>query len=66
LPPRAGTGGDSIVFRNVPEEATHVAALQSQQVQAADGIPPQNTLSLQADKSFRVLQKELQNNNCTL
>jgi peptide/nickel transport system substrate-binding protein len=57
---------DSIVFRNVPEEATRVAALQSQQVHAADGIPPQNILSLQSDPSVRVLRKELLNNNYTL
>jgi peptide/nickel transport system substrate-binding protein len=54
------------VFRNVPEESTRVAALQSRQVQAADGIPPQNILSLQADPGFRLLRKELLNNNYTL
>ncbi len=57
---------DSIVFRNVPEEATRVAALQSHEVHAADDIPPQNILSLQADRSMRVLRKELLNNNYTL
>jgi peptide/nickel transport system substrate-binding protein len=57
---------DSIVFRNVPEEATRVAALQSGQVQAADGIPPQNIVSLQDAPGTRVLRKELLNNNYTL
>ena len=57
---------DSLVFRNVPEESTRVAALQSRQVHAADGIPPQNILALQADHWFRVLQKELLNNNYSL
>jgi peptide/nickel transport system substrate-binding protein len=57
---------DSLVFRNVPEESTRVAALQSRQVHAADGIPPQNILALQADQGFRVLQKELLNNNYSL
>jgi peptide/nickel transport system substrate-binding protein len=57
---------DSLVFRNVPEESTRVAALQSRQVHAADGIPPQNILALQADHGFRVLQKELLNNNYSL
>jgi peptide/nickel transport system substrate-binding protein len=69
-PPTATHAGpaylDSVVFRNVPEESTRVAALQSRQVHAADGIPPQNIVSLRADPAFRVLQKELLNNNYTL
>ncbi|OWJ69179.1 ABC transporter substrate-binding protein [Inquilinus limosus] len=57
---------DQLTFKNVPEEATRVAALQSGQVHAADGIPPQNIVALQSDAGFRVLQKELLNNNYTL
>jgi peptide/nickel transport system substrate-binding protein len=69
-PPTAGHAGpaylDRLVIRNVPEESTRVAALQSRQVQAADGIPPQNIVALRADKAVRVLQKELLNNNYSL
>jgi peptide/nickel transport system substrate-binding protein len=57
---------DGLVFRNVPEEATRVAALQSRQVHAADSIPPQNIVQLKADPDLRLLQKELLNNNYTL
>ncbi len=57
---------DGVVFRNVPEESTRVAALQSLQVQAADNIPPQNVMALKADPGLRLLQKELLNLNYTL
>jgi peptide/nickel transport system substrate-binding protein len=55
-----------LVFKNVPEEATRVAALQSRQVQAADGIPPQNIAALRAASGFRLVEKELLNLNYTL
>jgi peptide/nickel transport system substrate-binding protein len=57
---------DRLTFKNVPEEATRVAVLQSKQVHAADGIPPQNIVALKGDSGFRVLEKELLNNNYTL
>ena len=57
---------DGLVFRNVPEEATRVAALQSRQVHAADNIPPQNIAALKADPDLRLLLKELLNLNYTL
>jgi len=69
-PPNAAHAGpaylDLLTFKNVPEEATRVAALRSKQVHAADTIPPQNIVSLKADSEFRVLQKELLNHNYTL
>jgi peptide/nickel transport system substrate-binding protein len=69
-PPTASHSGpaylDGIVFRNVPEESTRVAALQSRQVHAADSIPPQNIAAIMGDPGLRLLQKELLNNNYTL
>ncbi|MEJ0020766.1 MAG: ABC transporter substrate-binding protein [Acetobacteraceae bacterium] len=69
-PPTASHAGpaylDGIVFKNVPEESTRVAALQSRQVHAADSIPPQNVTAIKADPGLRLLQKELLNNNYTL
>lgn len=69
-PPTAAHQGpaylDRITFKNVPEEATRVAALQSTQLHAVDFIPPQNLVALKADPSFRVQQKELLNNNYAL
>jgi len=57
---------ERLTFKNVPEESTRVAAVQSRQVHAADGIPPQNVVSLKGNPSFRVLEKELLNLNYTL
>jgi peptide/nickel transport system substrate-binding protein len=57
---------ERLTFKNVPEEATRVAALQSRQVHAADTIPPQALAALRADPTFRVLDKELLNNNYAL
>lgn len=57
---------ERLVFRNVPEESTRVAALQSRQLHAADGIPPQNVVSFKSASGFRVYEKELLNNNYTL
>jgi peptide/nickel transport system substrate-binding protein len=69
-PPNAAHNGpallDAIVFCNVPEKAVRVAALQSRQVHAADGIPPQNIVGFQRDGAFRLVQRELLNNNFTL
>lgn len=69
-PPTAAHEGPAylqrLVFRNVPEEATRVAALQSRQVHAADGIPPQNIAVLRSASGFRLVEKELLNLNYTL
>lgn len=69
-PPTATNEGapflDRIVFRNVPEESTRVAALQSRQVQAVDALPPQHILGFRANPAFRLIEKELLNNNYTL
>ncbi len=69
-PPGAAHQGpahlERLTFKNVPEEATRVAAVQSRQVHAADGIPPQNVVSFKSNPAFRLLEKELLNNNYTL
>jgi peptide/nickel transport system substrate-binding protein len=57
---------DVLTFKNVPEEATRIAVLQSQQAQAADIIPPQNILSLRSDPAFQIIQRELLNENYAL
>jgi peptide/nickel transport system substrate-binding protein len=57
---------DGLMFKNVPEESTRVAALQSRQVHAADTIPPQDIVAFKADPGLRLLQKELLNLNYTL
>ncbi len=54
---------ERLIFRNVPEEATRVAVLQSGQAQVADLIPPQNLPSLQSDPNFALLKKELLESN---
>ncbi|HSD38581.1 MAG TPA: ABC transporter substrate-binding protein [Rhodocyclaceae bacterium] len=69
-PPTAAHQGpaylDKLTFRNVPEESTRVAVLQSNQVQAIDGIPPQNFVLFKNDPNYRVYLKELLNNNYAL
>lgn len=69
-PPNAAHQGpaylDRLVFKNVPEESTRVAALQSRQVHAVDAVPPQNVVSFRSTPGFRLLEKELLNNNYTL
>jgi peptide/nickel transport system substrate-binding protein len=55
-----------LTFRNVPEEATRVAVLQSGQAGAADLIPPQNLLALRQSSDFRVVEGELLNHNYSL
>ena len=55
-----------LTFKNVPEESTRVAVLQSGPVHASDLIPPQNLAALKADPAFTVLEKELLNTNYAL
>src|SRR5262249_32816785 len=57
---------DRIIFKDVPEESTRVAALQSGQIHAADSIPPQNVAGFKADSCFRWIEKEFLNDNYTL
>lgn len=57
---------EKLTFKNVPEESTRVAVLQSGQAHVADLIPPQNLLSLKSDPNFHVLEKELLNTNYAL
>ncbi len=57
---------EKLTFRNVPEQATRVAALKSGQVQVADLIPSQNIAEVKADLDLRLLQKELLNTNYSL
>jgi peptide/nickel transport system substrate-binding protein len=69
-PPTASHAGpayvEKLTFRNVPEQATRVAALRSGQVQVADLIPSQNLAEVKADPDLRLLQKELLNTNYSL
>ena len=69
-PPTAAHSGPAylkrLTFKNVPEEATRVAALQSRQVHAADAVPPQNIAGIRADSSLRLLEQEFLNNNYSL
>jgi peptide/nickel transport system substrate-binding protein len=55
-----------LTFKNVPEESTRVAVLQSGQVHASDLIPPQNLASIKSDPKFTVLERELLNTNYAL
>ncbi len=57
---------DRLTFKNVPEEATRVAVLQSRQAQAADIIPPQNILGFRNDPAFQLIERELLNENYSL
>jgi peptide/nickel transport system substrate-binding protein len=57
---------DRLTFKNVPEEATRVAALQSRQAQAADIIPPQNILAFRGDPAYQLIERELLNENYSL
>ncbi|HYQ43963.1 MAG TPA: ABC transporter substrate-binding protein [Polyangiaceae bacterium] len=69
-PPSAAHSGpahlEKLVFKNVPEESTRVAVLQSGQVHASDLIPAQNLAALKRDERFHVLEKELLNTNYSL
>jgi len=57
---------EKLTFKNVPEESTRVAVLQSGQVHASDLIPAQNLAALKRDDRFTVLEKELLNTNYSL
>jgi len=57
---------DNLVFTNVPEQLTRVAALQSGQVQGADLIPSQNIAQFKADPTYQFLQKEMLDTNYAL
>jgi peptide/nickel transport system substrate-binding protein len=57
---------ERITFKNVPEEATRVAVLQSGQAGASDLIPPQNLLALRDAPEFHVVKGELLNENYAL
>jgi peptide/nickel transport system substrate-binding protein len=50
---------DQLIFADVPEQLTRVAALQSGQVQVADLIPSQNIAAFKADPDFVFQQKEM-------
>jgi len=69
-PPNAAHSGparlEKLTFKNVPEESTRVAVLQSGQVHATDLIPPQNLAALKSDDRFTVLERELLNTNYSL
>lgn len=57
---------ERLTFRNVPEEATRVAVLQSGQAGAADLIPPQNLASFKSSNDYTLLEGELLNHNYSL
>jgi len=57
---------DRLIFQNVPEQLTRVAALQSGQVQVADLIPSQNIAGFKVDPDFVFLQKEMLDTNYAL
>ncbi len=57
---------DHLIFTNVPEQLTRVAALQSGQVQGADLIPSQNIAQFKADPGFQFLQKQMLDTNYAL
>ncbi|MEW9701429.1 ABC transporter substrate-binding protein [Paenibacillus sp. SI8] len=69
-PPTAKHSGpallDKLIIKSVPEEASRIAALQSKQAQVADGIPPQNVVSLGSDPNFTVLKTDLAGINYSL
>lgn len=57
---------EKLTFKNVPEQSTRMAALQSGQVQVADLIPAQYIPAVRSDPSLQLLQKELLNTNYSL
>ncbi|HEX7872342.1 MAG TPA: ABC transporter substrate-binding protein [Sphingobium sp.] len=69
-PTTAGRSGpawlDTLTFRNVPEEATRVAVLESGQAGGADLVPPQNISYFQGNPDFRVRRRELLETNYSL
>jgi peptide/nickel transport system substrate-binding protein len=57
---------ERITFKNVPEEATRVAVLESGQAGAVDLVPPQNLAALRSSDDFHVVTGELLNHNYSL
>lgn len=47
---------DKVIFKIIPEEATRIGSVQSEQVLAAETVPPQNILSLKNDPKSQLLQ----------
>jgi peptide/nickel transport system substrate-binding protein len=47
---------DKVTFKIIPEEATRIGSVQSEQVLAAETVPPQNILSLKNDPKTQLLQ----------
>jgi len=54
---------DKLIVKYVPEDATRLSVLQSNQAQVADIIPPQNLQALKADPNFKVYETELLQHN---
>ncbi|MDR2106497.1 MAG: ABC transporter substrate-binding protein [Coriobacteriales bacterium] len=48
---------DQITFKVVPEEATRIGSVQSEQIHLAETIPPQNYAELESDPSLQVFKK---------
>ncbi|HEY6878449.1 MAG TPA: ABC transporter substrate-binding protein [Polyangiales bacterium] len=55
-----------LTFRNVPEESTRLAVLQSGQAGAVDLVPPQNLATLKRSGEFTLIERELLNHNYSL
>lgn len=49
---------DGITFSIIPEEATRIGSVQSNQVLAAETVPPQNVLALQNSPNQQLLQAD--------
>ncbi len=50
---------DNLIFTDVPEQLTRIAALQSGQVQVGDLIPSQSIAAFRNNPDFNFLQKEM-------
>jgi peptide/nickel transport system substrate-binding protein len=57
---------DKLTFRNVPEESTRVAVLQSGQAGAVDLVPPQHLAAFKRSPEFQLFEGELLNHNYSL
>lgn len=57
---------NTLTFKIITEEATRLGAVQSQQVNAAEAVPPQNYVFLQSDDSVQVLKKDVEGLSYTL
>jgi peptide/nickel transport system substrate-binding protein len=51
---------DQITFKVVPEESTRIGSVQSEQINLAEAIPPQNYVELEGDPSVQVLKKAVE------